>query len=59
VARLLRAHGFEVVTEPESFLVTKQDRLAPRELTQAREWATRLAEAIMPSQARDSAPTAP
>src|SRR5271165_2817736 len=27
VTRLLRAHGFEVVAEPESFLVTKQDRL--------------------------------
>jgi hypothetical protein len=38
VARLLRAHGFEVVTEPESFLVTKQDRLASGELTRAREW---------------------
>ena len=33
VARLLRAHGFEVVTEPESFLVTRQDRLAPGEVT--------------------------
>jgi hypothetical protein len=38
VARLLCAHGFEVVTEPESFLVTKQDRLASGELTRAREW---------------------
>ena len=59
VARLLRAHGFDVVTEPESFLVTKQDRLAPGELTRAREWGTRLAEAIMPGQARDSAATVP
>jgi hypothetical protein len=59
VARLLRAHGFEVVTEPESFLVTKQDRLASGELTRAREWGTRLAGAIMPGRARDSAPAAP
>ena len=59
VARLLRAHGFDVVTEPESFLVTKQDRLAPGELTRAHEWGTRLAETIMPGQARDSAATVP
>jgi Flavodoxin len=58
VARLLRAHGFEVVTEPESFLVTKQDRLAPDEITRAREWATKLAEAIMPGRAPDGAATA-
>ena len=42
-ARLLRTHGFDVVTEPESFLVTKQDRLAPGELTRARQWGARLA----------------
>lgn len=58
VARLLRAHGFDVVTEPESFLVTKQDRLAPGELTRARQWAVRLAEASMPGQIRDGAATA-
>jgi hypothetical protein len=58
VTRLLRAHGFEVVTEPASFLVTKQDRLAPGEITRAREWGTRLAEAIMPGQERDDAAAA-
>lgn len=57
MARLLRAHGFEVVTEPESFLVTRQDRLAPDEITGAREWATKLPEAIMPGQAPDGAAT--
>jgi hypothetical protein len=50
VARLLRAHGFEVVAEPESFLVTKQDRLEPDEATRAREWGTKLAAAIVPSE---------
>ena len=45
-ARLLRAHGFELAAEPESFLVTKQDRLMPGELTRAREWAAKLAETI-------------
>jgi hypothetical protein len=45
VARLLRAHGFEVVAQPESFLVTKQDRLQPQETARAREWGVRLATA--------------
>lgn len=49
VARLLRAHGFEVVTEPESFLVTKQNRLVPEEPDRAREWGTKLAAGITPS----------
>lgn len=43
IVRLLRAHGFDVVAEPESFLVTKQDRLEPDEITRAREWGARLA----------------
>jgi Flavodoxin len=52
VARLLRAHGFEVIAEPESFLVTKQDRLEPDETTRAREWGTKLAASIAPSPAK-------
>jgi Flavodoxin len=43
VARLLREHGFDVVVEPESFLVTKQDQLDPEETTRARDWGTNLA----------------
>jgi Flavodoxin len=43
VVRLLRAHGFDVVAEPESFLVTKQDQLEPQESTRAREWGAGLA----------------
>ena len=49
VTHLLREHGFEVVAEPESFLVTKQDRLEPQETTRAREWGTKLAAGIAPS----------
>ncbi len=52
VTRLLRAHGFEVIGEPESFLVTKQDRLDPQETTRAREWGTKLAAVIGPSRAQ-------
>jgi hypothetical protein len=40
---LLRAHGFDVVAQPESFVVTKQDRLEPQETTRAREWGAGLA----------------
>ena len=45
VTHLLRAHGFDVVAEPESFLVTKQDRLEPQEQDRARDWAAKLAAA--------------
>ena len=48
VARLLREHGFHVVAEPESFLVTKQDRLEPQETERAREWGGKLAAAAVP-----------
>ena len=51
VAHLLRAHGFDVVAQPESFLVTKQDRLAPQETTRARDWGAKLA-GVAPSRAQ-------
>ena len=43
LARLLSAHGFDVVAALESFLVTKQNRLEPQEITRAREWGAWLA----------------
>jgi hypothetical protein len=46
VTRLLREHGFDVVAEPESFLVTKQDRLEPHERDRARDWGAKLAASI-------------
>ena len=46
IARRLREHGFDVVVEPESFLVTKQDRLEPQEQDRARDWGTKLAAGI-------------
>jgi hypothetical protein len=49
VARLLRAHGFDVAAEPESFLVTKQDRLELHETARAREWGSKLATRLAPS----------
>ena len=49
VARLLRTHGFDVVAEPESFLVTKQGRLEPQEAARAREWGAKLAASLTPT----------
>ncbi len=49
IAHHLRAHGFEVVGEPESFLVTKQDRLQAHEMARAQEWGARLARTAMAS----------
>jgi hypothetical protein len=51
VARLLRSHGFDVIAEPESFLVTKQDQLEPQETARAREWGTKLAAGVAPRRA--------
>src|ERR1019366_7349803 len=48
VTRSLRAHGFDLVAEPESFLVTKQDRLVPGEATRGRDWGTKLGGRILP-----------
>jgi len=48
IARELRAHGFDLVAQPESFLVTKQDKLEPYEASRAREWGAALAAAVAP-----------
>jgi len=59
VTRLLRTHGFDVVAEPESFLVTKQDRLQPEETTRARAWGSRLAAGIAASPSQSTRRYAP
>ena len=48
VNRLLRAHGFDVVAKPESFLVTRENALGPGETTRARDWAAKLAASMGP-----------
>jgi hypothetical protein len=53
VARQLRAHGFDLAAPPESFLVTRQNRLVPDESERAREWASKLAESITPRREPD------
>ena len=42
IAKALHNHGFEVSTEPESFLVTSQNGLVPGELDRARDWGASL-----------------
>jgi hypothetical protein len=49
VARLLNAHGFELVAPPESFLVTTRNQLEPHETTRAREWGVKLVVSSTPS----------
>lgn len=43
IAHLLRQHGCEVVTEPESFLVSRDNQLDAGETERARDWAAKLA----------------
>jgi len=42
IGRLLRHHGFEVIAEPESFLVTKESHLETGEATRAEQWGRQL-----------------
>jgi hypothetical protein len=46
IARKLREHGFTLVAEPESFLVTKDNHLEPGEEDHARQWAEQLASSL-------------
>jgi hypothetical protein len=43
IARRLRRLGFDLVTEPASFLVDKENRLLPGEYERAEEWGAHLA----------------
>jgi len=43
ISRALRHHGYEVVADPESFIVTRQNTLEPGEEDRARTWGARLA----------------
>jgi len=46
IARMLRHHGFTLIAEPESFLVTKATHLAADEQQRARNWGVQLAAAF-------------
>ncbi|MEZ5297611.1 MAG: hypothetical protein R2697_15455 [Ilumatobacteraceae bacterium] len=45
IAKRLRKHGFELVAEPESFLVDKQNHLVDGEDVRAAEWGEAVAAA--------------
>jgi hypothetical protein len=47
IARRLRSHGFDLVAEPESFLVDKKNRLVQGEADRATHWGARLAEVFV------------
>jgi Flavodoxin domain len=49
IAHLLRAHGFELIAAPESFLVTKQNQLELHEEERARAWGAKLAAVAAPA----------
>ena len=49
VGRELRHHGFDLVTEPESFVVTKENHLVAEEGDRARTWGARLADLVSPA----------
>lgn len=42
IGKNLRAHGFALVAPPESFFVTKENRLRPDEAERARQWGAQL-----------------
>lgn len=46
IAKRLRHHGYDLVVEPESFVVTKENHLADDEVIRARQWGERLAAAM-------------
>ena len=46
ITKQLRHHGYDVVVEPESFLVTKDNHLEPGEEARAEAWGTSVSAAI-------------
>jgi hypothetical protein len=46
IAKRLRRHGFDLVVEPESFFVDKENHLEPDEAERATAWGRSLAEAL-------------
>ena len=49
IARRMARHGFQLITEPESFLVDSQTRLLDSEAERAHHWAKGLALSVVPA----------
>ncbi len=47
IGRRLTKHGFDLVADPESFLVDKHNHLIPGEADRATQWAKELAESVV------------
>lgn len=54
IAKRLREHGFELIGEPESFLVTKENHLSSDEEAHAQDWASSLAETLERTESQTS-----
>jgi len=52
IGKKLKQHGFELVADPESFLVSGDSDLLPRELDRARKWDPTLASSLKDEQQR-------
>lgn len=50
IAKALHQHGFDLVAEPESFLVSSDNRLLPEEEARARQWGADLVPMLRPGQ---------
>ena len=46
IAKHLRGHGYDLIAEPESFLVDKHNHLLPGEAERARHWGAQLADQL-------------
>jgi len=46
IARKLRRHGAELIAEPHSFFVAKDNHLEPTEQTRAQEWGSQIGTAV-------------
>jgi hypothetical protein len=47
IAKRLRHHGYDLVAEPESFVVTKENHLVDEEIARARHWGEQLAATLV------------
>jgi hypothetical protein len=56
IAKRLRRHGAELLDDPHSFLVTKDNELEPHEVEEARSWGRRLGVAAAQRRADDTVP---
>ena len=57
IARKLRRHGATLISEPQSFFVTKFSQLSPNKEMRARDWGAQLGRTLDETAPRPSTPT--